>query len=294
MKTAPVTYDFVFHTGNPEKCDVDAAMAQIMNEFQLYYRAGSLDGKLPLSDEKIGFSYTVSGNTVTLSTQSVMKYNLDGSEIVFRVDLAEGAENAFDSLDGIIMDVEDSVKISFDNTQVPSHSGDTESAYSGGKIVLTLDGKTSYTAYKKWLDNGNKNLRPDGELQLWRFREGESFTTAARVDGTENTQNLKKDDYTITFGISETTDESGVTIVDSTLPKYDPEGYRYIYVVREYLESGGYTQVFGSVSEDGTVTDTLVGYGEGQSRASNDINLYNGGTLSNRISGTVECVCIPS
>ncbi len=288
MKTAPVTYDFVFHTGNPEKCDVDAAMAQIMNEFQLYYRAGSLDGKLPLSDEKIGFSYTVSGNTVTLSTQSVMKYNLDGSEIVFRVDLAEGAENAFDSLDGIIMDVEDSVKISFDNTQVPSHSGDTESAYSGGKIVLTLDGKTSYTAYKKWLDNGNKNLRPDGELQLWRFREGESFTTAARVDGTENTQNLKKDDYTITFGISETTDESGVTIVDSTLPKYDPEGYRYIYVVREYLESGGYTQVFGSVSEDGTVTDTLVGYGEGQSRASNDINLYNGGTLSNRISGTVE------
>ena len=44
------------------------------------------------------------------------------------------------------------------------------------------------------------------------------------------------------------------------LPKYDSEGYEYIYVVREYLtgeHAGDYTQVFGAVGEDGGVTDII-------------------------------------
>ena len=42
----------------------------------------------------------------------------------------------------------------------------------------------------------------------------------------------------------------------SMLDKYDAEGYRYIYVVREYMTGGTvqYEQVFDEVDEDGAVS----------------------------------------
>lgn len=80
------------------------------------------------------------------------------------------------------------------------------------------------------------------------------------------------------------------------LPKYDADGFRYIYCVREYMSEGegmsDYEQVFGAVAEqaDGTaaVTDTLpAGYGA-PARKEGDTFLYHGGTLSNRITDTVR------
>ncbi len=82
------------------------------------------------------------------------------------------------------------------------------------------------------------------------------------------------------------TEPIDIDFVDD-LPKYDPEGYRYRYVVREYLSGTNadrYEQVFGAVAPDGSVTDTLPEYSP---RNANDTFLYNGGTLSNRLKGTV-------
>ena len=97
-----------------------------------------------------------------------------------------------------------------------------------------------------------------------------------------------------------------------TLPKYDPEGYRYIYVAREYLEGnnvGDYEQVFGRIERkeaaDGTlsyeITDRLdqkgevvsvttpfdFGDDENAARGSNTF-VYDDGTLSNRIHDSKE------
>ena len=57
------------------------------------------------------------------------------------------------------------------------------------------------------------------------------------------------------------------------LDKYDPEGYRYLYVVREYLDAtaaagrpaDSYEQVLGTVNADGSVTipEVLVPYMHG-------------------------------
>lgn len=90
--------------------------------------------------------------------------------------------------------------------------------------------------------------------------------------------------------------EYGSALINS-LPKYDPDGYPYIYCMREDAISG-YEQVFGTVQEDGSVSDTLPRYksesGEEwievsrESRPANDHFVYNGGTLSNRITGTTE------
>ena len=67
-------------------------------------------------------------------------------------------------------------------------------------------------------------------------------------------------------------------------------------MVREYLEgetADMYEQVFGQISEDGSITDMrpdadgAIKEQTGE-RTGTDTFLYNGGTLSNRISGTVS------
>ena len=159
-------------------------------------------------------------------------------------------------------------------------------------MYLTLTGTTEYTATKVWIDKkfGDESSRPDVELQLWRFREGDAYTTAAPVR--DNGEII-----TIELDGDEDEDGNGAITLDSKLnkaleelPKYDSEGYRYIYVLREYMtQTGGddsYEQVFGEVQEDGTVEDTVEGSSEG--RAEGDTFLYKNGTLSNRITGTVQ------
>lgn len=78
------------------------------------------------------------------------------------------------------------------------------------------------------------------------------------------------------------------------LPKYDPEGNRYVYVMKEVLTDTGedkdsYEQIFGKVSSDGeVVADSDQGPPEdvregNWERESNDNFVYNGGTITNRI-----------
>ncbi len=87
---------------------------------------------------------------------------------------------------------------------------------------------------------------------------------------------------------------------DLGLEKYDPEGYRYFYASREYLNAtnkegkpaDNYEQVFGAVNEEGTkVTDRIedkdITKDEPYSRDNTNTFLYNGGTLSNRITENV-------
>ena len=78
------------------------------------------------------------------------------------------------------------------------------------------------------------------------------------------------------------------------LPKYDPEGNRYVYVMKEVLTDTGedkdsYEQIFGKVDSDGEVeADSDQGPPEdvregNWERESNDNYVYNGGTITNRI-----------
>lgn len=97
--------------------------------------------------------------------------------------------------------------------------------------------------------------------------------------------------------ISFTVDFDGDGQADgSLLPKYDPEGYEYIYCVVEVPQvlstSNNYKQVFGVVQSDGTLLDTVDLRGEVQSdsegkRPAGNAYLYNGGTLSNCIDANI-------
>ena len=224
-----------------------------------------------------------------LQISPTWKYNLDGSLIEYRLSAAAGSL----PLDGVAGAAQgDSLTIDYRNDGVPNHAGKTDAAYPGGSVNLTLTGTRGYEAQKVWLDDGSAEAaaqRPEGTLQLWRYREGQEPGTATPVfsGGRMVEAALPGDGGAILF------EENGKAI---ELPKYDADGFRYIYCVREYMSEGeglsDYEQVFGAVAEqaDGTaaVTDTLpAGYGA-PARKEGDTFLYHGGTLSNRITDTVR------
>ncbi|HJB77487.1 MAG TPA: Cna B-type domain-containing protein, partial [Candidatus Oscillibacter avistercoris] len=230
----------------------------------------------------------------TITISGLWKYNLDGSRIEYSVEEAPNGDGRLDADDGIldsVLDAGDWFQISYDNSGAPNVGSEVDKVYDGGILYLTLTGTKDYSATKVWEDQVDSSHRPDGELQLWRYRAGQSYTTAAPVrdnSGSVMTISLdKQDTQEIAFG---------------DLPKYDAEGYEYIYVVREYLtgdDAGRYTQVLGAVDANGDVSDTiwvlgsngrlqqLTGEEADGKRGDNDTYLYNGGTLSNKLSGTV-------
>ena len=230
----------------------------------------------------------------TITISGLWKYNLDGSRIEYSVEEAPNGDGRLDADDGIldsVLDAGDWFQISYDNSGAPNVGSEVDKVYDGGILYLTLTGTKDYSATKVWEDQADSSHRPDGELQLWRYRAGQSYTTAAPVrdnSGIVMTIPLNKQNtQEIAFG---------------DLPKYDAEGYEYIYVVREYLtgdDAGRYTQVLGAVDANGDVSDTiwvlgsngrlqqLTGEEADGKRGDNDTYLYNEGTLSNKLSGTV-------
>lgn len=230
------------------------------------------------------------------------KYTVNGEPITYRVSEIAGEGEAPDNkLDYASDSLEDGdhFAISYDNTASSNHSSDREGAYNGGSVILTLTGTVDYHATKVWQDAAESSNRPGVELQLWRYRADQDLSSAAPVrDEDGGTYSI-----TIEAGSEEKEVPIAFTNEDGTpvdFPKYDAEGYRYIYVVREYAAEraiSGYDQVFGEIDEngnevkdsdvvlgqeaDGTVTDT-------NTRAEGNTYLYNGGTLNNVLSGTVE------
>lgn len=194
---------------------------------------------------------------------------------------------------GVMLDEGDKITASFNNAGSSNHGNVTDKLYDGGVLTLLLTGKTKFLAYKEWLDQGveDKSQRPDVSFSLLRYVEGEDITTAAPVPKTDGGYGF------VTIELDEkgknAEPQTQVELVLDDLEKYDPEGRRYVYLLREEMtatnNSVNYEKVFGKVEREPeaateTVTDTLPeNYGNDGKRRSGDNNLYNGGTISNRI-----------
>ena len=227
-----------------------------------------------------------------LTVEGGWKYNLDGSEISYTLDLTDNPEsNDRLHLTTGALENGDYLRVTYDNSAAPNVGSIDTECYPGGTTYLTLTGTTGYQATKVWLDEED-SVRPTGEFHLWRYRKGESYTTAAPVQdehGNPYILELSRDD---TQEIIFTQQDGAGSTVPAVLDKYDQEGYRYIYVVREYLDSttGGenpqqadnYEAVFGVVQDDDSVMDTVLP--EGTVRDKNNRFVYDGGTISNRLS----------
>ena len=179
-----------------------------------------------------------------------------------------------------------------DNTGLDNVGNITDKVANGGTLVLTRQGEIKYQATKIWIDpDGNTDGRPEGHFELWRYtysEDGGSFKEATTVTGVENVS-FKDigEEREITFTNPNPTDSQK----SNFFPKYDKDGNRYVYIMKEVIDSKdgelSYEQVFGKVGEDGNVIKDSdkappIG-GDRWVRDSQDNFVYNNGTITNRI-----------
>ncbi|MBU5482664.1 Cna B-type domain-containing protein [Blautia sp. MSJ-19] len=261
-----------------------------------------------------------SGNlAVTLTVPKIPQYRVDGTERTYHIEEADTSDDYKLNVDtsfilkNLLGDAYDGdyLAISYDNSNVANFGTITDSVYRDGKLILTLKGDTGYTGTKIWQDEEDSAHRPTTAFTLWRYskKPGTDYTTASQVSN-QNGETLKfvlPDDpktpkFTIDFSYNtnEPHAADSVLLADGeTLPKYDPEGYEYVYFTKETMadESGkaDYTQFFGELeaatAENGSITvkDGTDKLPEGlTARAASDKSIYNGGTISNSLTGTVD------
>lgn len=250
------------------------------------------DGRLTVSSD-------LGQNTWKL-TATMPSFALDDTSLRYKLHYAP--QQAVDA-DGHL----DYFAVYCDNTAAPNHGSDVDAAYSGGTMTIVHKGTTSFDAYKVWYDEEPEN-RPATNYTLWRYSlSDDSPAHAAPVRDVSGQQ------LSLSYTAAQNADLSigepfdlGAALREqyptATLDKYDPDGYPYIYLLREEAPGNGYERVFGVVAQDGSAVDTAPSYwdaghaervyykgaDDAWGRASGDISIYDGGTVTNRRSEVVS------
>lgn len=269
---------------------------------------------------------TDNGTTATI-TGTLPMYDENGDPIVYYIkyngpspdNTGEGAPEYKEGADYF--------QVSYNNAASDSHGSATDAVYSGGTMMLRRMGTTTYDATKVWLDNGDQENRPATSFTLWRYarRDGSSASTASQVQlnalddsGTETNaleyvsidvpakSGGQVGDVSNAVDLGQLLEEKYGAEALGSLPKYDPDGYPYIYALREDGVPSGYEIVYGSVKAVNEIEDTAPNYEESSytgtstnwvstkwedsdgTRPADDPLVYNGGTITNRITGQTE------
>lgn len=258
------------------------------------------------SDEPTTFTFTLKDQPMydAENHSALINYNVSASK-----NIINGEEIQL-TLPGYLTgeDAGDYLVATYDNTHAVNHSKDTDAVYPGGTLNLRLTGETTFEASKVWLDyetwDKEEVNRPALTFELWRYREDSTYSQAAPVkndSGNVIKINLSKEEsekYEPEEKIPlQVLDADGKNL--AALQKYDADGYRYIYFLKETVVSGGdtYDRVFGKVERelgqgDVTITDDALPtehaeiYAGKTERLSDDNCLYNKGVLSNQLAGT--------
>ena len=249
---------------------------------------------------KFTVEFSEDGKTATITAVLPM-YDVNNSPIVYYIQFQDHHEGPAG---------QDYFQPSYNNSGSPSHGSSTTLLHDGGTMTLRPMGQTSYDADKVWLDGDNKDNRPATTFSLWRYSTNSSYSQAAQVQlnavtsGTSNPGSSMNAVEFVTVTIPEKSDstvdlnkllrEKYGDAIDQ-LPKYDPDGYPYIYALREDSSLEGYETVYGTVGSDGAVTDTAPNYEDTEGKRvdlsaadrTKDPFIYNGGTITNRLTGTI-------
>lgn len=298
MLTSEVTFNVVGKTGNQALAEIFGEDdkedfrfgASIDNEDK-----GNISVAQAIEEGLLVVEDTQDGCTIT---GTLPTYDEQGYPIVYYVKY-EGAQEG-----------DDYYQVSYNNSASSSHGSATDAVYNAGTMTLRHAGTTTYYGTKVWLD-GDNTERPAATYTLWRYSlNGGSAATAAQVSLSTNETGSGASQASssyVTVTIPEKSTANSVDLHDllhdtygeaiNQLPKYDPDGYPYVYALREEAVPG-YEQVFGVVGEDGSVEDQVPSYQnpegtgwvylEQTARPGNDRFVYNNGTISNRLTGTVE------
>ena len=286
LKKQEVTFNIDFRDAvYDEKITAEEVKQLIEKHFVLYTQPGA-DPDTEVKWNEIDWEVKGSNGDYTLTITNAVYYTIN-NEVVHYYLLANSEMGGTIPIneDWPGNDQGDSYRIEYDNHDNPNVGTVTDKVYSGGTLVLTREGTVEYNATKIWITPENrKENRPAGYFELYRYTyPGGSYQTAAPVHGVETVPfEGVQDDGKVDF---KSTDGS-----ELELPKYDSEGNRYIYVMKEVIDKAGddnYEQVFGQVGTDGNIIKDSdkappIG-GEGWVRDEQDNFVYNGGTITNRI-----------
>lgn len=299
MLTTDVEFNVVGKVGDQKLKDIFGS-----DEAKDFQFGASIDNK---DQGSISVAEAVDKGWVTITdtddgctiTGTLPMYDEQGYPIVYYVKYT-GADSGADYY-----------QASYDNSASASHGSANDAVYPGGTMTLRHAGTTTFNGTKVWLDGNNQANRPEVTYTLWRYSTQGSPATASQVSVASLNSENPDASAPNAVGFVEVTALAGSDEIDlhkllvgqygeeliNSLPKYDPDGYPYIYCMREEPISG-YEQVFGSVNADGSVSDTAPRYeneaGTGfvdvkrESRPDTDRFVYNGGTLSNRLTGTTS------
>ena len=277
---------------NAEQIEAGKLEDLIKENFQLSYEAGSQKGDFAWED--IDVTITPKGDgQYTLTLVNAVAYSRNGEGVHYYLEPNSGEQETQISLepgwpgnenDGDYYDVE------CDNTGLDNVGNITDKVANGGTLVLTRQGEIEYQATKIWIDpEGNTDGRPEGHFELWRYtysEDGGSFKEATTVTGVENIEFSEIDSGDEIIFINP--DASDPTKANF-FPKYDKDGNRYVYIMKEVIDSEddalSYEQIFGKVNPTtGAVQDTRPPV-EDKSwvRDEQDNFVYNNGTITNRI-----------
>lgn len=292
---------FVLNDGDESTESV--TLKQLMDEGLLEYKATESTDP----DQPTTFTFTIKDQPMYDATNhsALINYNMDIAE-----EPVDGAEITFNLPDGTYTDedADDYLVATYDNTHAVNHSKDTDAVYPGGTLNLRLTGEITFEASKVWLDyetwDKEEVNRPALTFELWRYREDSTYSQAAPVKN--DSGNVIKINLPSTESNKvEPEEEIPLQVLDAdgknlaALEKYDADGYRYIYFLKETVVSGGdtYDRVFGKVerelgqgdvkiTDDALPTEHAEIYAGKDERLSDDNCLYNEGVLSNQLAGT--------
>ena len=256
---------------------------------------GDDNGKDP-QDE--GYVNNVTG---TLSGR-LPAYNSDGYPIVYSVKYEDGGNQG----------TGDYYQAVYNNEAAPNHGSDNTATFPSGTMTLIRVGTTEFAATKQWLDNDPSSRPNEVEFTLWRYSSNDAGAYAnasqVRLDTTGGTEFA-----TITITPDDVDAAGTVKLGDilmtkyGELPKYDPDGYPYVYALREDTSIAGYETIFGEMTfdENGmeiSRDDAAPSYRDASGKVSIPAHetwtrakdaerfVYDGGTITNR---KVETVTVP-
>ena len=230
LKKQEVTFNIDFRDAvYDEKITAEEVKQLIEKHFVLYTQPGA-DPDTEVKWNEIDWEVKGSNGDYTLTITNAVYYTIN-NEVVHYYLLANSEMGGTIPIneDWPGNDQGDSYRIEYDNHDNPNVGTVTDKVYSGGTLVLTREGTVEYKATKNGLPQNREENRPDGYFELYRYTyPGGSYQTAAPVHGVETVPFAGvQDDGKVVF---KSTDGS-----ELELPKYDPEGNRYVYVMKEVM-----------------------------------------------------------
>ena len=160
----------------------------------------------------------------------------------------------------------------YNNSDSPDHGSETKKLYEGGTMTVTNAGTTPFFGMKQWLDD-DPSQRPETTYTLWRFaaKPGTGPSQAAQAtDENGNSIFLTRKD------VENQAQGSAKEYISAELiakyivmgqfntiqfPKYDQDGYPYIYLLRETVPDG-YERLFSKNGKTVNGADNSAGDGE--------------------------------